>query len=511
MADVKISALGSISAVAGEDLVAIVDDPSGTPASRKATITQIATFINSSAVTAGSTTTFTAKVIDADNNTLSNIEVDNFKSGVLDTDLSSVSGSDDTIASAKAVKAYVDAQILTEDTLTELNDTTITSVGDNELLQYDSSSSKWINQTIAEAGLSPVAGSSSIVTTGTIGTGTWQGTAIASAYIAGDAIVGSKIADNAINSEHITNGSVDLAHMSVNSIDSDQYVDASIDLAHLSADSVNGTKIADDSIDSEHIADGSVDLAHMSVNSIDSDQYVDGSIDLVHLSANSVDSDQYVDGSIDNAHVATGLDAVKLADGSVTNAELQYINTLSSNAQTQINAKSPTAGNTSLTTVGTIGTGTWNAGVIASAKLDADTAHLTTTQTFSGSKTFSSQITTNSINMSGSDIDNVRNIIHDIEASGTDINFAEDDLQTISISANTTFTTAGRAAGKSKVLRILADGTDRVCTFPSGIRWLGTAPTSNTYTVTASKYAIVTFTCFDANESGMLGIFALEE
>ena len=56
------------------------------------------------------TDTLTNKTIDADNNTLSNIEVDNFKSGVLDTDISSVSGSDDTLASAKAVKAYVDAQ-----------------------------------------------------------------------------------------------------------------------------------------------------------------------------------------------------------------------------------------------------------------------------------------------------------------------------------------------------------------------------------------------------------------
>ena len=46
MADVKISALGAISAVAGEDLLAIVDDPSGTPASRKATMTQVLTFIN---------------------------------------------------------------------------------------------------------------------------------------------------------------------------------------------------------------------------------------------------------------------------------------------------------------------------------------------------------------------------------------------------------------------------------------------------------------------------------
>ena len=125
-----------------------------------------------------------------------------------------------------------------------------------------------------------------ITSLGTIGTGVWQGTAIASAYIAADAITSAKIADNALDSEH--------------------YTDGSIDTAHLAADSVTGAKIADDAIDSEHYTNASIDLAHMSVNSIDSDQYVDGSIDLVHMSANSVDSDQYVDGSIDTVHLATG-------------------------------------------------------------------------------------------------------------------------------------------------------------------------------------------------------------
>jgi hypothetical protein len=53
--------------------------------------------------------------IDADNTTITNLEVDNLKSGVLDTDLSSVSASDDTLASAKAIKAYVDTQLTAED------------------------------------------------------------------------------------------------------------------------------------------------------------------------------------------------------------------------------------------------------------------------------------------------------------------------------------------------------------------------------------------------------------
>jgi hypothetical protein len=61
-------------------------------------------------VTASSTNTLTNKTFDANGtgNSISNIEVADFASGVLDTDLTSVSGLDDTIASAKAIKTYVD-------------------------------------------------------------------------------------------------------------------------------------------------------------------------------------------------------------------------------------------------------------------------------------------------------------------------------------------------------------------------------------------------------------------
>jgi hypothetical protein len=55
---------------------------------------------------------------------------------------------------------------------------------------------------------------SSLTSVGTIGTGTWQGDAIAQAYIGADAINGDKIANNAVDSEHITAGAVDIAHLS---------------------------------------------------------------------------------------------------------------------------------------------------------------------------------------------------------------------------------------------------------------------------------------------------------
>ena len=92
-------------AVAGSD--GIVTNDAGTM--RQTTVDTFDTYL------AATTKTLTNKTIAADNNTVSNLEVDNLKSGVLDTDLSSVAGTDTTLASAKAIKAYVDAQLTASD------------------------------------------------------------------------------------------------------------------------------------------------------------------------------------------------------------------------------------------------------------------------------------------------------------------------------------------------------------------------------------------------------------
>jgi len=59
------------------------------------------------------------------------------------------------------------------------------------------------------------------------------------------------------------------------------------------------------------------------------------------LADDAVGADELASNAVVDASIASGaaIDATKIADGSVTRAEFQYINTLSSNAQTQIDAK----------------------------------------------------------------------------------------------------------------------------------------------------------------------------
>jgi hypothetical protein len=66
-------------------------------------------------------------------------------------------------------------------------------------------------------------------------------------------------------------------------------------------------------------------------------------------------------GTISNSQVATGIDSAKLADGSVSNTEFQYINSLSSNAQTQLSGKLTASSN--LSDIGTASTARTNLGL----------------------------------------------------------------------------------------------------------------------------------------------------
>tara|TARA_R110002020_G_scaffold150501_1_gene327283 strand:+ start:2955 stop:4658 length:1704 start_codon:yes stop_codon:yes gene_type:complete len=136
----------------------------------------------------------------------------------LDTDLASVSGSDDTLASAKAIKSYVDAQVTAQDLDATTDSGTIAIDLDSETLtvaggegidtsatgntitiacEESSASNKGavivsggtgatVSYSSGTATVAVDAAQTQITSVGTIGTGTWQGTAIASAYLDSD-------------------------------------------------------------------------------------------------------------------------------------------------------------------------------------------------------------------------------------------------------------------------------------------------------------------------------------
>lgn len=93
--------------------------------------------------------------------------------------------------------------------------------------------------------LSVDAAQTQITSVGTIGTGVWQGTAIGSSYIAGDAITGAKIADTAIDSEHITAGAIDNGHLADDAVDSDELAAGAVDTAHIGDNQVTVAKLED--------------------------------------------------------------------------------------------------------------------------------------------------------------------------------------------------------------------------------------------------------------------------
>ena len=109
----------------------------------------------------------------------------------------------------------------------------------NLLYRYDGSA--WGEAVTSVSGLTTDAelaawtGTTNITTLGTIATGTWQGTAIATAYIANDAITNAKIANDSIDSEHYVDGSIDTAHIGNDQVTLAKMADDAIGIAQLSA------------------------------------------------------------------------------------------------------------------------------------------------------------------------------------------------------------------------------------------------------------------------------------
>jgi hypothetical protein len=216
-----------------------------------------------------------------------------------------------------------------------------------------------------------------------------------------------------------------------------------------------------------------------------------------------------------------GIDAIKLADGSVTNSELKYINTLSDNAQSQLDLKATLA---SPTFTGTVVLPNVPAIVTTQLDLKAPLASPTFTGTVVlpnvpaivttqldlkaplADPTFTGTVTTATLDVAGNNLDNIQNLIHDTSTTATTLDFAQDQLQTISISVNTTFATTGVAIGKSKTIKILNNATLHTLTFPAW-KFVGAKPAD----IAGSKTAILTLTCFGSADADIVAGYAVEE
>jgi len=103
------------------------------------------------------------------------------------------------------------------------------------------------------------------------------------------------------------------------------------------------------------------------------------------------------DGSLTNGLMvwggtADGVVNVTLGAGAASTTTISGTLTMGSTAAMTNAGLLSVANQTGITGVGTISSGTWQGTAVASAYLDADTAHLTTNQTFTGVKTFNEAI-----------------------------------------------------------------------------------------------------------------------
>lgn len=85
-------------------------------------------------------------------------------------------------------------------------------------------------------------------------------------------------------------------------------------------------------------------------------------------------------------------------------------------------------------------------------------------------------------------------------AASTDIDLRE-NLQTVTLAGDITFTTSNKSAGLYTTVRVVGDGSNRALTFPGAWVWVGSvAPT----TLVANEVGLLSLVCFGAADSDVV-------
>lgn len=87
-----------------------------------------------------------------------------------------------------------------------------------------------------------------------------------------------------------------------------------------------------------------------------------------------------------------------------------------------------------------------------------------------------------------------------------DMETLDGQYRTISLTGNLELTTSNRATGRTMVLRLVADATQRTLTFPSGWVFVGTKPAN----IAASKSGILSLTFFGTADSDCIAVWGVQ-
>jgi len=306
------------------------------------------------------------KIIDVDNNTVSNIEVDNLKSGVLDTDLTSVSASDDTLASAKSIKTYVDAQDanIASDTLTFTNKTidangTGNSITNLEVADFASgvvdtalasvsasddtlASAKAIKSyvdaqvaTVPVGDITEVTAGTGLSGGGTTGAVTLNIDTATTVDLSTSQVLSNKTLTSPVINTGVSGTAIldedNMASDSATQLATQQSIKAYVDSQVATANELS--ELTDTNITSA--ADGSL-LFYDTATSKWIDNVVSGDITIADTGVAAISSGVVVN---DDINSSAAIDATKIHDGTVSNTEFGYLNGVTSAIQTQIDTK----------------------------------------------------------------------------------------------------------------------------------------------------------------------------